>query len=260
MNSSDLEPLKPPSPITTTVPNNPKLVPETFSQDFRRFFVRGLKALMPTLITLWLLLKIWEFLWESIGFYIILSMRQLRDKLPSGWFSKAPNLPFDLHSVSFSVQLTGVLLAILLVYMVGLLAGNFMGRAAWAFAERTTLRIPMIRAIYPSVKQITDFVLAEKSSTFARSRVVAIEPHAKGIWSIGFVTGTEIKALSEAVGTECLTVFIPSSPTSFSGYVVVVPKNVIVELPLTVEQGMRLLVSGGVIDPQAIKETKPVKS
>lgn len=230
-------------------------VHETFSQDFRRFFVRGLKALLPTLITLWLMLKIWEFLWEYIGFYIILGLRHVSEKLPVGITSKTKDLPFDLKSVTWSVQLTGVVLAILLVYVVGLLAGNFIGRAAWALAERTSLRIPMIRAIYPAVKQITDFVLAERSGQFASARVVAVEPHAKGIWSIGLVTGTEIKALSESIGTELLTVFIPSSPTAFTGYVIVVPRQSIIELPLTVEQAIRLLVSGGVIDPQTISSS-----
>jgi uncharacterized membrane protein len=114
------------------------------------------------------------------------------------------------------------------------------------------MRIPLIRAIYPAVKQVTDFVLADKKNQFAGSRVVAVEPHAKGIWSIGLVTGAGIRRLSDALGTDMVTVFIPSSPTAFSGYVLVVPRESVVELPLTVEQAMRLLLSGGVIDPATV--------
>jgi uncharacterized membrane protein len=82
-----------------------------------------------------------------------------------------------------------------------------------------------------------------------RGRVVAIEPHAKGIWSVGLVTGGGLRPLSESVGQDMVTVFIPSTPTAFTGYVVVVPRETLVELPLTVEEAMRLLVSGGVIEP-----------
>jgi len=109
------------------------------------------------------------------------------------------------------------------------------------------MRIPLVRAIYPAVKQITDFLLSERSSQFQQSRVVAIQPHEKGIWSIGLVTGPGVKSLSDATGTDMVTVFVPSSPTSFSGYVLVVPRSEVIDLPLKVEEAMRLLISGGVL-------------
>jgi uncharacterized membrane protein len=103
------------------------------------------------------------------------------------------------------------------------------------------------------VKQVTDFVLADRRSQIQASRVVAVRPHADDIWSIGLVTGPGLKSLTDVVGTEMLTVFIPSSPTSFSGYVLVVPRSKVVELPLSVEEAMRLLVTGGVSGPGVIK-------
>ena len=78
-----------------------------------------------------------------------------------------------------------------------------------------------------------------------------MQPHEQGIWSIGLVTGGGLRPLSEATGEEMVTVFVPSTPTAFSGYVLVVPRDAVVELPLTVEEAMRLLVSGGVIVPGA---------
>jgi uncharacterized membrane protein len=119
------------------------------------------------------------------------------------------------------------------------------------------MKIPVIRAIYPAVKQITDFVLQERKPQFQASRVVACQPHEKGIWSIGLVTGPGIKSLSESTGEEMVTVFVPSSPTAFSGYVLVVPRNTVVELPMTVEEAMRLLISGGVIAPGAESSSIP---
>ena len=232
---------------------------DNFSQDFRRFFVRGLAALMPTLVTLWLLLKVWEFLWGSLGFYIIIGLRRLAATTASlshapAWVTNSPELALGSAEVPWYVQVTGVALAVVVVYLVGLLAGNFLGRTAWRLAERAVLRVPLIRAIYPAVKQVTDFLLAEKGSQFASARVVAVEPHAKGIWSIGLVTGSGLRPLNESLGAEMITVFVPSSPTAFSGYVLVVPRDSVIELPLTVEQAMRVLVSGGVIDPESVKD------
>ena len=235
---------------------------ENFSTDFRRFFLRGLAALMPTLITLWLLLKVWEFLWQSIGVYIILSIN--RFLAASEHFGTSPDRVNHLNerladprNGPWYVQLLGVVLAVILVYLFGLFAGNFIGRTAWRLTERAVMRVPLIRAIYPAVKQVTDFVLADKSNQFAGSRVVAVEPHAKGIWSIALITGSGLKQLSESVGQDMITVFVPSSPTAFSGYVLVVPRDSVVELPFTVEQALRLLVSGGVIDPATLVSKSP---
>jgi len=227
-----------------------------FSEDFRRFFLSGLAALMPTLITLWLLIKVWDFLWESLGQHIIWFISWVWwtlsrwNVLPETTLASIKYY-FGLPNPGWQVKLLGVVLAIILVYIVGLLVGNLIGRTLWKLGENAVFRIPLIRAIYPAVKQVTDFVLADKKAQFTANRVVAVEPHANGIWSIGLVTGRGVRAIGEPNGKEMLTVFVPSSPTAFSGYVLVVPRDVCVDLPLTVEQAMRILVSGGVIDPHS---------
>jgi uncharacterized membrane protein len=225
-----------------------------FSEDFRRFFLRGLSAVLPTIITLWLLIWVWSFLWQNLGrhmisaivwFWNLLVERELMPFRPAVytrwyWWNALPE---------WLVQLIGVALAVLLVYLVGLLVGNLIGRTIWRLAEMAVMRIPLVRAIYPAVKQVTDFLLAERKTQFEFSKVVAVQPHTGGIWSIGLVTGPGLRPLSDAVGGEMVTVFIPSTPTAFSGYMVVVPRDAVVELPLKVEEAMRLLVSGGVITP-----------
>src|SRR5438105_7196327 len=153
--------------------------------------------------------------------------------------------------------MVGLGLEVLLVYIGGLLVGNLIGRTFWKVGERLAMRIPIIRAIYPAVKQVTDFVLQERRA-IESSRVVACQPHEKGIWSIGLVTGDGLPPLSQATRQEMVTVFVPSSPTAFSGYVLIVPRQSVMELPITVEQAMRMLVSGGVITPAEIgKKPEP---
>lgn len=221
-----------------------------FSEDFRRFFKRGLAALLPTLITLSLLLWIWDLLWNNVGRYILLAIREVLYQLDP-IASSVTRINHDWGENSFQNRLIGVSLAILLIYIVGVFVGNLIGRTAWRIAERAVMRIPLIRAIYPAVKQVTDFLLVERKQTFEGSRVVAVHARDPNVWSIGLVTGSGLRRLNEAVSEEMLTVFIPSSPTAFSGYVVVVQRDAVVELPLTVEEAMRLLVSGGVISPEA---------
>jgi uncharacterized membrane protein len=238
--------------IVPQVENRQKL---GFGQDFRRFFTRGLAALLPTLITIFVLSWLWNQLHDKLGRPITDFLRyglkwialQVSDK-PAGYINRYWDAAWDALP-EWMVQLIGVMLAIVLVYIVGLVIGNLIGRTVYRMAEVGVMRIPLVRAIYPAVKQITDFVLAERQEQFLASKVVAVEPHEKGIWSIALVTGGGLKVLNDATGEEMVTVFVPSSPTAFSGYVMIVPRKSLIELPLTVEEAMRLLVSGGVIAP-----------
>jgi uncharacterized membrane protein len=237
---------------TDRTPRPPKPPRVGFGEDFRRFFLRGLAALLPTLITLSLLWWIWNFLWESLGRHLIFGIKWMWLSLAeTGWVRSEPAGYIGRYWSDdlLRTKLVGVLLAILAVYIVGVFVGNFIGRQMWRVAEVAVMKIPIIRAIYPAVKQVTDFVIADRGSHFEGSRVVAVQPHEKGIWSIGLVTGPGLPSLSNATGEEMVTVFTPSSPTAFSGYVLVVPRASVVELPLTVEEAMRLLVSGGVLVP-----------
>jgi uncharacterized membrane protein len=244
------------NPSQTQSPREPKRVRTSFGADFRRFFVRGMAALMPTLITLWLLVKLWEFLWEVLGRHIIRAIRGAWYELGGWWIipeAPAGTIRWVLNTDSMTIQVIGVVLAVLLVYIVGVFVGNFIGRQFWRLGELAVLRIPLVRAIYPAVKQVTDLFLTDRAGAFEGSRVVAIQHRAQDVWTIGLVTGPGLRALSEAAGDEMLTVFVPSTPTAFSGYVVVVPRHTVVELPLTVEEAMRLLVTGGVLSPTAPK-------
>jgi uncharacterized membrane protein len=245
--------LDPNSSATPTPAKDPSPARLSFFDDFRRFFQRGLAAVLPTLITLWLLVWAWDFLWNNIGFHIMQGIRWIW--LMSSVHGQIPFTPpaligRQLNDDDFGTRALGVVLAILLIYIVGVFVGNLLGRTAWRLAEIAVMKIPLVRAIYPAVKQVTDFLLSERAAQFQGSKVVAVEPHEKGIWSVGLVTGSGLRPLSEATGREMITVFVPSSPTAFSGYVLVVPRDSVVELPMKVEEAMRLLVSGGVISPE----------
>ena len=250
-----------PRPATRPAPDQPR---HSFSEDFRRFFVRGLKALLPTLITLWLLFWVWNFLWDNIGQHIIWAIKYLwvtlqdNGVLPDTVYKPPAYIARFLDEDAFGVRLLGVGLAILMVYIVGVFVGNLIGRTMWRVLERAVMRLPLVRAIYPSVKQVTDFLLADRGAgQFQGSRVVAVQARHQGVWSIGLVTASGYGPINDAIKGNMVTVFIPSSPTALAGYVVVAHREQVVELPLKVEEALRLLISGGVLTPGVTGKPAP---
>jgi uncharacterized membrane protein len=115
--------------------------------------------------------------------------------------------------------------------------------------ENFIMNTPMLRRVYPYIKQITDFLLTQEEQKKMFSRVVAVEYPRKGIWSIGFVTGSGIQRVVDNVKKEFLTVLIPTSPTPFTGFVIMVPKKQTIEMDMTIEEALRFTVSAGVIAP-----------
>ena len=240
-------------------PSSPPTVAETrrrrsFAGDFQRFFLRGLGTLLPTILTVALIWYVINFLWDSIGWYLVEAIKNL-------WLlairqgavdpANAMYVNWFWDTEKWYTKPLGVLLALISIYLVGLLVGNFIGRFFYRTAERLVLRVPVVRALYPAIKQVTDLLVGNRDGQqFQGSRVVAVRPHADDIWSVALVTGPGLTPLSKATGQEMVTVFMPSSPTAFSGYVILVPRKNVVELPMSVEEAMRLLVSGGVLMPK----------
>ena len=149
------------------------------------------------------------------------------------------------------LNVIGLVVAIILIYMVGAVLGSFIGRRIYARGEELFSKVPLIKQVYPSVKQVTDFLVspAGEADKMRFSRVVAVEYPRKGLWSVGLVTGSTMRMIQDRTGKSSLTVFVPSSPTPFTGYVITVPKEDTIDLPVTVEEAIRFAVSAGVIVP-----------
>src|SRR5271154_3472765 len=128
----------------------------SFFDDFRRFFLRGLAAILPTLVTLWLLVWAWDFLWQNIGIYILNVIRiAWDDAIGQGWlpFQTRHYIISELAPNNLATRVLGVGLSIVLVYFVGVFVGNLIGRAFWRLSGRARLRIPPVRAVYPPPQQ-----------------------------------------------------------------------------------------------------------
>ena len=230
-------------------------VPHGFWNDFRRFFFRGLAAVLPPLVTVMILVWIFTFVQDKLGTHVNTASKWVVVQA----IGIAQKMPLSLrgHEAvwravekiwrTYHLGWIGVMLAFVGIYIFGRFVASFVGHSAWRVIEHGLLRTPVVKQIYPSVKQVTDFLLSDRTVSF--SRVVAVEYPRKGIWSLGFVTGPGFRGLREAVGTELLTVFIPSSPTPVTGYTITVRRDEVVDLGLTVDEALRFTVSGGVLVP-----------
>ncbi len=251
----------------------------TFTSDFKRFFLRGLVVLLPSILTLWIVVKAYQFvdsaIAEPINRGVRLSIAEasnywspLREKFdPSETQLSAALANAGAKAVSpdalriklrydnilewwnshWYMNLIGLMVAIIAVYTAGRLLGGLLGRGLYRRIERLITSLPIFKQVYPYVKQIVDFLFSDdKQVKF--SRVVMIEYPRKGIWSIGFHTGNAMKSINDQTG-ESVTVFVPSSPTPFTGYAVNVPREDVIELPISVEEAVRFVVSCGVLIP-----------
>ena len=212
-------------------------------KHFRTYFFRGLAALLPTILTIWIFVQCYVFIQDKISIHINRGMVQL-----ILWFTQrsSKDMLVDFW-VDGAGKITGFFIAVVGVVFIGAFLASVMGRTLWRFFENAMANIPLIRSVYPNIKQVTDFLLTKKDLAF--SKVVALEYPRKGTWSIGMVTGTGIKRVNAATNDEFLTVFVPTSPTPFTGYVILTPKGDTIELDYTIEEALRFVISAGVITP-----------
>jgi len=215
------------------------------TRRLRNYFFRGLAVLLPTILTIWFFVWGYTFIQNNISSHIRDGLNWLMRKVAGGEFVDS----LAERWLNMALSAAGFLIALLIVCIVGALLASVVGRSLWRMVENFIMNTPLLRRVYPYVKQVTDFLLTQEEQKRMFSRVVAVEYPRKGIWSVGFVTGSGIQRVVDNVKREFLTVLIPTSPTPFTGFVIMVPKKQTIELDMTVEEALRFTVSAGVIAP-----------
>jgi uncharacterized membrane protein len=217
----------------------------------KSYFFRGLAVLLPTILTIAIFVWGYGFIRKYIAFYIneaiVKFLIWAQDLNP-----EAARPELEAFWINGWGHLAGFIIALIAVLTVGAILASVVGRTLWRLIENFIMNTPFLRRVYPYVKQITDFFLTEEEHKKRFSRVVAVEYPRDGIWSIGLVTGTGVKKISDAIQKEVLTVLIPNSPTPVTGYVIVVPKELTIPLDMTIEEAFRFTISAGVVTPSDI--------
>lgn len=194
----------------------------------RRCLIGGLLFWLPILATLFVLRFIIDLMDSSLSL------------LPKAY---QPQNFFGVHIPGF-----GVLLAVLILFTTGLLVGNFFGNKLMQLWEFLLNRIPFVRTIYSSVKQVLETVLVPTSQSFRKVLLVKF-PHQEN-WTLAFLVGQGLKEASDILGEEMLTVYIPTTPNPTSGYIVLVSKKNALELSLSVDEALKYIISLGVVQPK----------
>ncbi len=194
----------------------------------RAYFLAGVLITAPISITLYLA-------WLFVNFVD----RQVTPLIPEAY---NPNtyLPFALPGL-------GLLIAFLVFTIIGALTAGFVGRFLMRISESLLARMPVIRSIYGAVKQILETVLAQQSHAFREA--VLVEYPRRGIWAIAFITGLTEGEVQNITEDECINIFLPTTPNPTSGFLLFVPRRELVPLSMSVEEALKMVISGGILTP-----------
>jgi uncharacterized membrane protein len=152
--------------------------------------------------------------------------------------------------IGFALPGLGALLAFVILLVTGLLVTNLIGRQLVGYWEELLQRIPLVRSIYSSVKGLAESAFSQDS---AFRKVVLIPYPRAGVWSIGFLTTENLGEISARTGVPCVCVFIPATPNPTSGFIVIVPRAEVIELSMSADAAMKMIVTLGVVAPPATR-------
>jgi uncharacterized membrane protein len=193
----------------------------------KRYVIAGLLVWVPIGITIWVL----HFLVSTLDQTLLLVPERLR-----------PEALFGFH-----IPGLGVLLSFLILLGTGVIAANFVGARMIHFWESLLARIPFVKSIYSSVKQVSDTVLSDQGTAFRKALLVEF-PRA-GCWTIAFQTGTPAVAIAGHLTGDYVSVYVPTTPNPTGGYFVVVPSSSVRELDMSVDEALKYIISMGVVAP-----------
>ena len=193
----------------------------------KKYFITGLLIWIPLAITVWVLSAI-------VG-----TMDQSLRLLPSAIH------PTNL--LGFNIPGAGTVLTLLVILLTGVVATNIIGQRMVRFWEALLARIPVVKSIYYSVKQISDTLFSGSGEAFRKVLLVRY-PHPEA-WAVAFLTGTPAEDVSAMTGEELVSVFIPTAPSPVNGFFFFVKKNETIELEMSVEDALKYIVSMGVVAP-----------
>lgn len=258
----------------------------TFGSDFKRFFGRGLAILLPSVLTLWILYQLFLFVLNNVGAPINTGIRVVVIEVaPRIWSDEQLPPMFQVTDADVEreraqltgtgvdritdsslrarvrrrefadwwdrtpgMNLIGLAVAVVTIYFAGLLLGGYLGKQIHQKVELLIARIPVFKQLYPHVKKVVEMIFGESASK-AFTEVVLLEYPRKGIWTVGLVTGSGFKEVQDAAQGITVAVFIPTSPTPMTGFVINVRRDDVRTLRMSVEEALRFVVSAGVLSP-----------
>jgi uncharacterized membrane protein len=203
-------------------------------RGLRRYLVAGMLVWLPIFATVWVV----RFVLEAMDHTLVL--------LPPSYRPE--------RLLGFTVPGLGILFAFVLLLLTGLAVTNLIGRQLVGYWEELLHRIPLVRSVYSGVKSFTESVLSSSNSF---RKVVLVEYPRAGIWSVGFITADEVAEVSAKTGEPQICVFICAAPNPTSGFIIFVPRSQVIELQMSVDAAMKMIVTCGVVVPHPAAHALP---
>lgn len=198
----------------------------------RAYFFTGILVTAPVAITFYMAYK--------VIFFIDRGVNQI---LP-------PQFKLDSF-LPFTIPGLGLIILVVALIVVGMFAAGFMGKFFLRLGEWIVYKMPFVSSIYSLLKQIFETFLSTKAQAF--HKVVLMEYPRKGLWVLGFVSSDTKGEIKGILGDEMLNVFVPTTPNPTSGFLLFVKKSEVVELEMGVEDGIKFVISGGLVEPNNLK-------
>ncbi|HAC56902.1 DUF502 domain-containing protein [Parvibaculum sp.] len=210
-----------------------------FMTRLRNYFLTGLVVAAPIGLTIWI-----------VRWFIDLVDTWFTPLIPQQ-YQPDNYLPFDIPGL-------GLLIAFVLLTLLGALTANFFGRTVLNFGERLVARMPVVRSIYGALKQIFETVISQSAASFRE--VGLIEYPRKGLFCIVFITTQTKGEIVDKTGHELISVFLPTTPNPTSGFLLFVPKQDVQVLDMTIEEGAKLIISAGLVEPPRRVQTETAET
>ncbi len=198
---------------------------------FRRYLIAGL------------------LIWVPLGITIIV-VRLLVNWL-DGSILLIPEAYRPENLLGFAIPGLGVLISFIVVILTGVFAANLFGRRLVKLWEGLLSHVPLVRSVYSGAKQLAETMFSDSGQSFRK--VLLIEFPRKGLWTLAFLTGTDQGEVQRKTGRNVINVYVPTTPNPTGGYFVMVPKEDVQELDMSVDEGLKMLMSMGAVVPDAIK-------
>jgi uncharacterized membrane protein len=201
---------------------------KSLGTKLRAYFFAGILVTAPISITVYLA-------WIFIHFVDIKVTRFI-----PAHYNPETYLPFATPGL-------GLLIVITAMTVIGWLAASFLGRYFHRLIDHLLAKVPVVRGVYGTVKQIFETVLAQRSGAFREA--VLVEYPRRGMWAVGFITGRTEGEIQNLTEDETINVFLPTTPNPTSGFLLFVPKKDLVRLNMSVEEAIKMVISGGIVTP-----------
>ena len=193
----------------------------------KKYFITGLLVLVPLFITAWVLSSVIGMMDQSL--YL----------LPEDWRPKA--------LIGRDVRGLGALLTVLIIFATGLIATNFFGKQLILLWEALLARVPFVKSIYASVKQVSDTLFSDSGNAFRRA--VLVQFPRQGTWTIAFITGQPGGDVTNHLQGDFVSIYVPTTPNPTGGYFLMLPRADVIELEMSVDEALKYIISMGVVAP-----------